>query len=172
MTAEVPLLSCDLNIAIYHHLLKNGLNKTAKRLLKETKLVIGKDQDIHQYSLIANKKRILPGPEEPKEKKQRKEVSPIEKPGKENENSPKEAVQQKKFFQRVDPTKVEFLDERLKTNGFVESKSSSYGERAYKDLSSARGSDFKKEKNKKKKGTYSGGQIDTTKVHSIKFSDD
>jgi hypothetical protein len=161
-----------MNIAIYKHLLQNGLNRTAKRLLKETKLVIGKDQEIHQYSLTATKKRNLPSPEKPKEKKQKKEFSLPEKPAEKNENSLKEIAQQKKFFQRVDPTKVEFLDERLRTNDFVESKSSSYGERAYKDLSSARGSDFKKEKNKKKKGTYSGGQIDTSKVHSIKFCDD
>jgi hypothetical protein len=166
--------SSDLNIAVYKYLLQNDLKKTAKKFLKETKLSIS-DEDNAEYNLTVNKKD-LQAQEEPKSKKQKKE-SPkeIQSPVIESpiiKNEPTEFSQTKKFFQRVDPQKVEFLDDRLKTNGYLESKSSSYGDRAYRDLSVTRGSDFKKEKNKKKKGTYSGGQIDTNKIHSIKFTDD
>ena len=44
----------------------------------------------------------------------------------------------------------------------------SYGEKAYKDLAPTRGKGFRQEKNKKKRGSYKGGKIDTA-VHSIKF---
>lgn len=47
----------------------------------------------------------------------------------------------------------------------------SYGERAYRDLAPTKGRDFRQEKNKKKKGTYRGGQIDMG-VHSVKFPSD
>ena len=167
----------DLNIAIYKHLLENGLKKTAKKLIKEAKLIIGQGED-NQYILTINKKRHLSDDPKGSSKKQKKELPQNEsakneeKPVEEQRINCKEVDHQKKFFQRVDPGTVEFLDERLRTNDYLKSNSSSYGERAYKDLSSSRGSDFKKEKNKKKKSTYSGGQIDTTRVHSIKFNDD
>ena len=46
-----------------------------------------------------------------------------------------------------------------------------YAERAYKDLSVTRGKDFTKEKNKKKRGSYRGGAIDTAGGKSFKFED-
>lgn len=45
-----------------------------------------------------------------------------------------------------------------------------YGERAHRDLIVTRGSGFRKEKNKKKRGSYRGGEI-TLENHSIKFDD-
>ena len=77
----------------------------------------------------------------------------------------------RKHFSRIDPTKVEFKDSRLRDNRF-EAKSGavgSYGEKANRDLAPVRGRDFRQEKNKKKRGAYRGGAIDTTGVHSIKF---
>jgi hypothetical protein len=46
-----------------------------------------------------------------------------------------------------------------------------YAERAYKDLSVTRGKGFTKEKNKKKRGSYRGGAIDTAGGKSFKFAD-
>jgi hypothetical protein len=46
-----------------------------------------------------------------------------------------------------------------------------YAERAYKDLSVTRGKGFTKEKNKKKRGSYRGGAIDTTGGKGFKFED-
>jgi hypothetical protein len=46
-----------------------------------------------------------------------------------------------------------------------------YAERAYKDLSVTRGKGFTKEKNKKKRGSYHGGAIDTAGGKSFKFED-
>ena len=70
----------------------------------------------------------------------------------------------------IDKGKVEFLDNRLKSNCFKDKSGSagSYGESAFNALAPTRGKDFRKEKNKKKKGSYRGGNIDT-QVHSIKF---
>jgi SRP40, C-terminal domain len=41
-----------------------------------------------------------------------------------------------------------------------------YGARAHQDLVVTRGSGFRKEKNKKKKGNYRGGEI-TVRLHSF-----
>ena len=46
-----------------------------------------------------------------------------------------------------------------------------YADRAYKDLSVTRGKGFTKEKNKKKRGSYRGGAIDTAGGKSYKFED-
>ena len=46
-----------------------------------------------------------------------------------------------------------------------------YGEQASRDLIVTRGDGFRKEKNKKKRGSYRGGLIDTSS-HSIKFTYD
>lgn len=74
-------------------------------------------------------------------------------------------------FRRVDPAQVEFLDEKLKSNAFSDKSGAagSYGEKAYRDLLHTRGKGFRQEKNKKKRGSYRGGAIDTS-VHSIKFA--
>ena len=45
-----------------------------------------------------------------------------------------------------------------------------YGVRAERDLQLTRGAGFRKEKNKKKRGSYAGGEI-TLESHSIKFDD-
>ncbi|KAI6127731.1 SRP40, C-terminal domain-containing protein [Pisolithus croceorrhizus] len=73
-------------------------------------------------------------------------------------------------FQRVKPQNIEpgFLVD----NGY-EAKArptNDYGERAHRDLIVTRGSGFRKEKNKKKRGSYRGGEI-TLENHSIRFDD-
>jgi hypothetical protein len=45
-----------------------------------------------------------------------------------------------------------------------------FGARASRDLIVTRGAGFRKEKNKKKRGSYAGGEI-TMATHSIKFDD-
>ncbi|KAI0707768.1 SRP40, C-terminal domain-containing protein, partial [Earliella scabrosa] len=75
-------------------------------------------------------------------------------------------------FQRIKPGQVSYVDERLKDNSF-ESRGAStndYGARAARDLIVTRGAGFRKEKNKKKRGSYRGGEI-TMQSHSIKFTD-
>ncbi|KAN0077147.1 SRP40, C-terminal domain containing protein [Tylopilus felleus] len=71
-------------------------------------------------------------------------------------------------FQRV---KVQNLaPEQFLNNGYQAKggKSNDYGERAHHDLIVTRGAGFRKEKNKKKRGSYRGGEI-TMENHSIKF---
>ncbi len=50
-------------------------------------------------------------------------------------------------------------------------QSYTYADKAYKDLSVTRGKGFTKEKNKKKRGSYRGGPIDTSGGKSYKFED-
>ena len=50
-------------------------------------------------------------------------------------------------------------------------QSYNYADRAYQDLSVTRGKGFTKEKNKKKRGSYRGGTIDTAAGKGFKFSD-
>lgn len=88
-----------------------------------------------------------------------------------NSNKGKRARTQGTPFQRVKPEEVEFLDERLKDNtydGKGGSGVNSYGWKASQDLIKVRGDKFRAEKNKKKRGSYRGGQI-TFESHSIKF---
>ncbi|KAI8989778.1 SRP40, C-terminal domain-containing protein, partial [Trametes punicea] len=75
-------------------------------------------------------------------------------------------------FQRVKPDEVKFADERLKDNRFEArgASASDYGARAARDLVVTRGAGFRKEKNKKKRGSYRGGEI-TMQSYSIKFND-
>ncbi|KAJ7481142.1 SRP40, C-terminal domain-containing protein [Mycena galericulata] len=47
--------------------------------------------------------------------------------------------------------------------------SNDYGQRAHNDLIVTRGAGFRKEKNKKKRGSYRGGEI-TMESHSFKFT--
>ncbi|KZT69762.1 hypothetical protein DAEQUDRAFT_709480 [Daedalea quercina L-15889] len=75
-------------------------------------------------------------------------------------------------FQRIKADDIKFVDERLKDNTF-ESRGAGagdYGERAARDLIVTRGAGFRKEKNKKKRGSYRGGDI-TMQSFSIKFTD-
>ncbi|KAG8779749.1 hypothetical protein FRC15_009977, partial [Serendipita sp. 397] len=73
-------------------------------------------------------------------------------------------------FQRIKGDKVAFADERLKDNTFAARGGTmdDYGAKASADLIVTRGSGFRKEKNKKKRGSYRGGEI-TLQSHSIKF---
>ncbi|KAH9066479.1 SRP40, C-terminal domain-containing protein [Lactarius vividus] len=78
-------------------------------------------------------------------------------------------------FQRVKAEAVKFHDERLKDNTFESrvrpiSYLYDYGTQASRDLIVTRGDGFRKEKNKKKRGSYRGGQI-TLQSHSFKFED-
>ena len=50
-------------------------------------------------------------------------------------------------------------------------QSYNYADRAYNDLSVTRGKGFTKEKNKKKRGSYRGGQIDISGGKGFKFED-
>lgn len=47
----------------------------------------------------------------------------------------------------------------------------SYGFKAHQDLIKTRGAGFRKEKDKKRKGSYRGGKIDSQGSYSIKFDD-
>ncbi|KAK5668666.1 jun-like transcription factor [Batrachochytrium dendrobatidis] len=80
-----------------------------------------------------------------------------------------DAIQQR--FQRVRAEEVEFADEKLKDNRFVSKGGADgdYGYKAHMDLIVTRGKGFTKEKNKKKRGSYRGGVINSNAVHSIKF---
>jgi len=67
-------------------------------------------------------------------------------------------------FRRVDPNiKVD--------DKFKDSPIHAYGEKAFRDLGPKKGKDFRTEKNKKKRGSYKGGAIDT-ECRSIKFDSD
>ncbi|KAL5529553.1 hypothetical protein ACEPAG_5538 [Sanghuangporus baumii] len=83
----------------------------------------------------------------------------------------KEARKSNAPFQRIKSEMVKFADERLKDNSFHSrgAKRGDYGERAHADLIVTRGDGFRKEKNKKKRGSYRGGEI-TLESHSIKFT--
>jgi len=74
-------------------------------------------------------------------------------------------------FQRVKASEVTFADERLKNNAFNAKGGTEgdYGAKASADLIVTRGAGFRKEKNKKKRGSYRGGEI-TMESHSIKFT--
>ncbi|KAM0682995.1 nucleolar and coiled-body phosphoprotein 1 [Mitosporidium daphniae] len=69
-------------------------------------------------------------------------------------------------FRRVDPNLINSDD--VKTFSQYKDPTTSYGDKAFSDLGATRGRDFRYEKNKKKKGSYRGGFIDTG-VHSIRF---
>ncbi|KAF7295578.1 SRP40-C domain-containing protein [Mycena indigotica] len=74
-------------------------------------------------------------------------------------------------FQRINPDKVRteyMMDNRYQNKA---GPSNDYGKRAHEDLIVTRGAGFRKEKNKKKRGSYRGGEI-TMQSHSIKFGDD
>jgi hypothetical protein len=60
------------------------------------------------------------------------------------------------------------IDPRIGSNAYIPY---GYAERAHRDLSVTKGNRFTKEKNKKKRGSYRGGPIDTEAVNSFKFDD-
>lgn len=70
-------------------------------------------------------------------------------------------------FRRVDPTKMEpIMDNRYVAKA---ASTNDYGQQAHEALIVTRGQGFRKEKNKKKKGSYRGGEI-TMESHSFKFA--
>ncbi|KAG7092929.1 hypothetical protein E1B28_009234 [Marasmius oreades] len=72
-------------------------------------------------------------------------------------------------FQRVDPNKVTsqyVIDNRYENKA---APKNDYGAKAHADLIVTRGAGFRKEKNKKKRGSYKGGEI-TMESHSFKFT--
>ncbi|KIK94288.1 hypothetical protein PAXRUDRAFT_828150 [Paxillus rubicundulus Ve08.2h10] len=71
-------------------------------------------------------------------------------------------------FQRIKPQDITpelLLDNNYDARGGT---ANDYGEKAHRDLIVTRGAGFRKEKNKKKRGSYRGGEI-TMENHSIKF---
>ncbi|KAG1754302.1 SRP40, C-terminal domain-containing protein [Suillus lakei] len=73
-------------------------------------------------------------------------------------------------FSRIKPQIIppeQLLDNGYEAKGGI---SNDYGNRAHQDLIVTRGAGFRKEKNKKKRGSYRGGEI-TMQSHSIKFTD-
>jgi hypothetical protein len=70
-------------------------------------------------------------------------------------------------------TPLAALSANAKEDSYISNKYQNYdyAERAYKDLSVTRGKGFTKEKNKKKRGSYRGGTIDTAGGKSFKFED-
>lgn len=68
-------------------------------------------------------------------------------------------------FSRIDRNMV--VDEKFASNAYVPYD---YAEQAHRDLIVTKGKGFTKEKNKKKRGSYRGGLIDTT-PRGIKFDD-
>ena len=64
-------------------------------------------------------------------------------------------------FSRIKVDEIKFADERLKDNTFESRKAAinDYGTKANADLIVTRGASFRKEKNKKKRGSYRGGEI-------------
>jgi hypothetical protein len=100
-----------------------------------------------------------------------RETSPKRKISDENKPKSKRQRTQGERFQRVKAEDVEFVDERLKDNTYDAKGGSdinSYGWKASQDLIKVRGDKFRSEKNKKKRGSYRGGQI-SFDSHSIKF---
>jgi len=75
-------------------------------------------------------------------------------------------------FQRVNANSAKYYDEKLKDNSFESrgARPGDYGAKANQDLIVTRGDGFRKEKNKKKRGSYRGGDI-TLHSHSFKFED-
>ncbi|KAG2364511.1 SRP40, C-terminal domain-containing protein [Suillus spraguei] len=73
-------------------------------------------------------------------------------------------------FSRIKPQIIppeQLLDNGYEAKGGI---TNDYGSRAHQDLIVTRGAGFRKEKNKKKRGSYRGGEI-TLQSHSIKFTD-
>ncbi|GJJ12309.1 hypothetical protein Clacol_006550 [Clathrus columnatus] len=73
-------------------------------------------------------------------------------------------------FQRIKAENIVFRDERLKDNTFLArgGADNDYGAKANQDLIVTRGEGFRKEKNKKKRGSYRGGEI-TVRINFCSF---
>lgn len=62
------------------------------------------------------------------------------------------------------------VEDKFRSNAF-EDNSHGWGYKAHQDLIVTKGKGFTKEKNKKKRGSYKGGAIDTDARRGIKFDD-
>lgn len=62
------------------------------------------------------------------------------------------------------------VEEKFKSNRFTDN-AHAWGQKAHEDLIVTKGKGFTKEKNKKKRGSYRGGFIDTGARNGIKFED-
>lgn len=71
------------------------------------------------------------------------------------------------------PSKLAELSANARDGEYISNDyvSYNYADRAYNDLSVTRGKGFTKEKNKKKRGSYRGGAIDTSGGKGFKFED-
>lgn len=78
------------------------------------------------------------------------------------------ARNQNEPFSRV-PKNIK-VDDKFLSNKF-EDNAHGWGARAHDDLIVTKGKGFTKEKNKKKRGSYRGGAIDTNVRNGIKFED-
>nr|XP_046917161.1 nucleolar and coiled-body phosphoprotein 1-like [Dermatophagoides farinae] len=73
-------------------------------------------------------------------------------------------------FRRVNVEQVEIARPDLRDNSFNSKRGfDRWGEQAAAKLSTVRGKDFRREKTKKKRGSYGGGPINMG-VNSIKFA--
>ncbi|CDW57274.1 Nucleolar and coiled body phosphoprotein 1 [Trichuris trichiura] len=64
------------------------------------------------------------------------------------------------------------LNQEFRDNSYRAKKGDTWGKRAYEDLAPVKGKNFRKEKTKKKRGSYKGGKIDPNAIGSIRFPDD
>lgn len=62
------------------------------------------------------------------------------------------------------------VEDKFRSNAF-EDNAHGWGRKAHEDLIVTKGKGFTKEKNKKKRGSYKGGAIDTDARNGIKFDD-
>jgi hypothetical protein len=92
-----------------------------------------------------------------------------------SKSSPKKPVAEKtkKKHEGAKQTPLAALSANVTEDSYISNKYQNYdyAERAYKDLSVTRGKGFTKEKNKKKRGSYRGGAIDTSGGKGFKFED-
>lgn len=85
--------------------------------------------------------------------------------------SAKEVKSKKHTGAKLTPLAEASRAAQLKEHPSNRYQTNSYADKAYHDLSVTRGKGFTKEKNKKKRGSYRGGTIDTSGGKSFKFDD-
>uniref|UniRef100_A0A5S6R061 SRP40_C domain-containing protein n=1 Tax=Trichuris muris TaxID=70415 RepID=A0A5S6R061_TRIMR len=90
---------------------------------------------------------------------------------KSNSTKSAEAVKNNGPYRRFTASK-EQLDQEFRDNSYQAKKTDTWGKKAYEDLAPVKGKNFRKEKTKKKRGSYKGGKIDPHAIGSIKFPDD
>lgn len=171
----------DLQNSVYQYLLLQKADKAAKHWKKifaknDSRIVsqVTPLDEIYKLGVEALKLSSKetaeqtppssPKASEPKSRsKKRKEVT--------EDDSSKAVKKPNAPFQRVQKETVEFMDERLKDNTYMNNigDKSDYGYKAHLDLIVTKGKGFRTEKNKKKRGSYRGGSINVSDSKSIKF---